>query len=66
MTVVVSPASAFAFAPMVYRQDKLAEFQDFFYLVSEVGPHSPDGLYASMKFDLRLPFKKGRETSNFY
>lgn len=65
MVMVVSPGSAFAFAPRVYRQDKLAEFQDFFYLVSEVGPHSPDGLYASMKFDLRLPFKKGRETPVF-
>ncbi|HAR36871.1 MAG TPA: hypothetical protein DCR87_08265 [Acidobacteria bacterium] len=65
MVMVASPGSAFAFAPRVYRQDKLAEFQDFFYLVSEVGPHSPDGLYASMKFDLRLPFKKGRETPVF-
>ncbi|MDI6698106.1 MAG: trehalase family glycosidase [Candidatus Saccharicenans sp.] len=65
MTIVASPNSAFAFAPRVFRQDKLAEFNDFFYLVSEVGPHSPDGLYASMKFDLRLPFKKGRETPIF-
>lgn len=65
IVVVPSPASGFAFAPKVYRQDKLAEFHDFFYLVSEVGPHSPDGLYASMKFDLRLPFKKGRETPIF-
>jgi len=30
--------------------------------VSEVGSHSPDGSYASMKFDLHLPFKKGGET----
>jgi len=65
LVVVPSPSSAFAFAPRVYRQDQLAEFHDFFYLVSEVGPHSPDGLYASMKFDLRLPFKKGRETPIF-
>lgn len=65
IVVVPSPASGFAFAPKVYRQDKLAEFHDFFYLVSEVGPHSPDGLYASMKFDLRLPFKKRRETPIF-
>ncbi|RFT16077.1 MAG: alpha-glucosidase [Candidatus Saccharicenans subterraneus] len=65
LVVVTSPSSGFAFAPRVYRQDKLAEFHDFFYLVSEVGPHSPDGLYASMKFDLRLPFKKGRETPIF-
>lgn len=65
MVIVSSPGSAFAFAPRVYRQNELAEFQDFFYLASEIGPHSPDGLYASMKFDLRLPFKKGRETPVF-
>lgn len=65
MVIVSSPNSAFAFSPKVYRQDQMAEFEDFFYLISEVGPHSPDGLYASMKFDLRLPFKKGRETPIF-
>lgn len=63
--IVASQGSAFAFCPKVFRQDKSAEFHDFFYLVSEVGPHSPDGLYSSMKFDLHLPFKKGRETPVF-
>jgi hypothetical protein len=65
LMIVSSPEAAFAFCPQVYRQARSAEFHDFFYLVSEVGPHSPDGLYASMKFDLRLPFKKGRETPIF-
>jgi hypothetical protein len=65
MMLVASPSSAFAFCPKVYRKDQTAEFDDFFYLVSEVGPHSPDGLYSSMKFDLHLPFKKGGETPVF-
>ncbi len=65
MVIIPSSRSAFAFVPRVHRNDKVAEFHDFFYLVSQVGPHSPDGLYASMKFDLRLPFKMGRETPIF-
>lgn len=65
LMIVPTPTSGFAFAPKVYRKDRVAEFNDFFYLVCEVGPNSPDGLYASMKFDLRLPFKKGRETPIF-
>lgn len=62
MVIITSPNSAFAFSPTVFRGEAKAEFQDFFYLVSEVGSHSPDGSYASMKFDLHLPFKKGGET----
>jgi hypothetical protein len=65
MMLISSPGSAFAFCPKVYRKEQVAEFHDFFYLVSEVGPHSPDGLYALMKFDLHLPFKKGQETPVF-
>ena len=60
--IIASPSSAFAFCPRVYRGEQSAEFQDFFYLVSEVGPQAPDGFYARMKFDLHLPFKKGRDT----
>jgi hypothetical protein len=65
IVIIGSPKSAFALSPKVYRQNQVAELQDFLYLASEVGPHSPDGLYASMKFDLRLPFKKGIETPVF-
>lgn len=65
LVLVPQQGAAFAFCPKVYRQDKSAEFHDFFYLVSQVGPHSPDGLYAQMKFDLHLPYKKGRETPVF-
>ncbi|MGC8891963.1 MAG: amylo-alpha-1,6-glucosidase [Candidatus Saccharicenans sp.] len=62
LVIVDCPGSAFAFSPRVSRGEQSAEFQDFFYLVSEVGPQAPDGLYARIKFDLHLPFKKGRET----
>ncbi|MDD8019643.1 MAG: trehalase family glycosidase [Acidobacteriota bacterium] len=62
LVVISSQHSAYAFSPVVYRGKDKAEFQDFFYLVSEVGDHSPDGSYASMKFDMHLPFKKGNET----
>lgn len=62
LVIIDSPNSAFAFSPTVFRGEDQAEFHDFFYLISEVGSHSPDGSYASMKFDLHLPFKKGKET----
>lgn len=65
MVIIPSPEAAFAFCPQVIRDGRVADFHDFFYLVSEVGPHSPDGLYASMKFDLHLPYKKGQETPIF-
>ncbi|MCX6567587.1 MAG: trehalase family glycosidase [Candidatus Aminicenantes bacterium] len=62
--LVIAPAKdcAFAFLLRVERAGEIAEGGDFYYLVSEVGPHSPDGLYARVKFDLGLPFKMARET----
>lgn len=62
--LVIAPAkmAAFAFVLRVEREGEAAEGADFFYLVSEVGAHSPDGLYARMRFDLGLPFKLGRAT----
>jgi len=39
-----------------------AEGQELFYLVSEVGPHSPDGQYARVAFDMNLPFGLGKNT----
>jgi hypothetical protein len=62
--LVVAPTAetAFAFVLRVEREGESAEGEDFYYLVSEVGPHSPDGLYAKMRFDLGLPFKMGRAT----
>ena len=62
--IVIAPTadSAFAFVLRVEREGEAAESGDFYYLVSEVGAHSPDGLYARMRFDLGLPFKLGRAT----
>ena len=65
--LVFSPEkdAAFAFALRVERNGETAEAADFYYLVSEVGPHSPDGQYARMRFDLGLPFKLGKNTPVF-
>lgn len=62
--LVIAPAKdcAFAFLLRVERVGESAEGGDFYYLVSQVGPHSPDGLYARVKFDLGLPFKMGKDT----
>ena len=62
--IVIAPnrESAFGFALKVEKDGKVAEPGDFFYLVSEVGPNSPDGQYARMKFDLGLPFNQGKDT----
>ncbi|MGB8952356.1 MAG: trehalase family glycosidase [Candidatus Aminicenantales bacterium] len=53
---------AFAFRIQVQKEDQIADSNDLFYLISEVGPNSPDGLYARVKFDLGLPFKQGNDT----
>jgi hypothetical protein len=62
--LVIAPAgdAAFAFVLRVEREGESAEGADFYYLVSQVGALSPDGLYARMRFDLGLPFKLGRAT----
>jgi len=54
--------SVFAFRIRIKRNNEIADKEDIFYLISEVGPHSPDGRYARIKIDLSLPFGKGRET----
>lgn len=54
--------SAFAFRLRIFKGDQSADGIDLFYLVSEVGPHSPDGRYARVKFDLSLPFGKRENT----
>jgi hypothetical protein len=54
--------SVFAFRIKVEKGNQAADKEDIFYLISEVGPHSPDGLYARIKVDLSLPFNKKNET----
>jgi len=62
LVIAAAPDQAFAFVLRVEREGEAAEGADLFYLVSEVGPHSPDGLHARIRFDLGLPFKMGRAT----
>jgi len=57
-----SRESAFAFRFKVEKNGQVADGIDLFYLVSEVGPHSPDEQYARVKFDLNLPFNQGDKT----
>ena len=47
--------SVFAFRFQAEKDGQVADGHDFFYLVSEIGPNSPDGLYARIGFDLGLP-----------
>jgi len=54
--------SVFAFRLKIERASETVDKDDIFFLVSEVGPQSPDGAYARLKLDLSLPFKKGRDT----
>jgi hypothetical protein len=62
LAVAPHSESAFAFRLRIRRGEQTADGSDFLYLVSEVGPHSPDGRYARMKFDLSLPFGREEET----
>lgn len=62
LVLAVDKDAAFALTLKVEREGETAENHDFFYLVSQVGPQSPDGQYARVKFDLSLPFKKGADT----
>jgi len=54
--------SVFAFRFQIEKENEVADGNDIFYLISEVGPHSPDCTYARIKLDLSLPFKRGNET----
>ena len=62
--LVLAPSAecAYAFLVRVERSEETAEGADLYFLASEVGPHSPDGLYALVRFDLGLPFKLGAAT----
>ena len=56
------PDCAFSFRFRAKKDDSLADSEELFYLVSEVGPHSPDGQYARLKVDLGLPFYEKENT----
>lgn len=60
--IAPDPESAFAFRIRIEKQDEAVEGIGHLFLISEVGPHSPDGQYARIKMDLGLPFGKEDET----
>ncbi len=62
LVIVPSPESAFAFRIRIIKQDETAERIEHLYLISEVGPHSPDGQYVRFKMDLGLPFGNEENT----
>ncbi|MFC2164749.1 amylo-alpha-1,6-glucosidase [Acidobacteriota bacterium] len=53
---------AFAFHIRVKKGEETAQGLDLLYLVSEVGPHSPDCQYARVRMDLSLPFGQKKDT----
>ncbi len=55
LALIPARDSAFAFRFKTEIEGKMLDGDDLFYRVSEVGPHSPDGLYARVRFDLSLP-----------
>jgi Mannosylglycerate hydrolase MGH1-like glycoside hydrolase domain len=62
--LVLAPAkdAGFAFRLRIRKGDQVIEGYDFHYLISEVGPQSPDGQYARIRADLSLPLKLEDET----
>lgn len=62
LTLLVNSTQGFAFRFRLNKNGEVADNLDLLDLVAEVGPHSPDGQYARMRFDVYLPFQKGAET----
>jgi len=60
--VYVKDGDWIAFRIAFERAGQVADNYDTFYLISEVGPRSPEALYAKLGIDLCLPFGKGRNT----
>jgi len=62
LVFMINPTQGFAFRFRLNKNGEVADNLDWLDLVAEVGPHSPDGQYARMKFDVYLPFQRGAET----
>ena len=60
--VILKSKIPFAFRFVICKKDKTADGYDTFYLVEKVGPFAPDGSYAEMSFNSRLPFNKKKDT----
>lgn len=65
--LVLAPGKnvGFAFRLRVRKGDRVIEGYDFHYLISEVGPQSPDGQYARLRADLSLPLNLQEDTPVF-
>ncbi|MFC2161549.1 trehalase family glycosidase [Acidobacteriota bacterium] len=62
LVLAPQPDCAFSFRFRVKKDDLIADREELIYLISEVGPHSPDGQYARLKVDLGLPFYEKENT----
>jgi len=62
LVLAPQPDCAFSFRFRAKKDDSLADSEELFYLISEVGPHSPDGQYARLKVNLGLPFNEKENT----
>ncbi len=62
LVFMANSQQGFAFRVRLAKEGETADGLDLLDLVAEVGPHSPDGQYACLKFDVQLPFQKGQDT----
>lgn len=62
LVLAANKDSVFALRLRIKKESQVADGNALFFLISEVGPHAPDGQYARIKLDLSLPFNRGRET----
>ncbi len=62
--LVLAPSKGvyFGLRLRIQKEGRTVEGEDFFYLISEVGAHSPDGSYSRVAADLSLPFNEGNDT----
>jgi len=62
LVIAPSQQSIFALRLRIKKENQIADGEALFFLISEVGPHAPDGQYARIKMDLSLPFNLGKDT----
>ena len=62
LVLAPQPDCAFSIRFRIRKDELFADSEELFYLISEVGPHSPDGQYSRIKADLGLPFGERENT----
>ncbi|MCX6561718.1 MAG: trehalase family glycosidase [Candidatus Aminicenantes bacterium] len=55
LTLIPTKDAGFGFRFKIEKDGALIDGDNLFYMVSEVGPKAPDGVYARVRFDLSLP-----------